>query len=428
MASRNPDELFLEVHELITAQLQGRLTAEQHARLEWLVIHDPAARQVYVNYVQDTATLDRWTSRKAYQALKGSADGRKQVPRRRWLRLTWGRAGLAALVLLALGAYLLTRTGPAATLAASVDAVWEHRGQPTDLGPGGVLAPGRWRLVTGMAEVAFADGACVVIEAPAELEVADAGLVRLHDGQLVARVPPAAVGFTVATSQGSIIDRGTEFGVRTRQGSPAEVHVFTGLVDAELAAQRQPVKQGAAARLDAAASSITAVPLDTAGFVRFLPSRGLFGEYFDTVDLRNRVTTRVDSVIDLTDPSWDLAPPGTGVTPDGGYSIRWTGFVRVDRPGDWTFTTMSNDGVRLFVNRTRLIDNWKTHTEMEDRATIKLPAAGWYPLRLEYFQSDKTMTMQLLFAGPGQVRQIIPATHLSTIHPVTGEQAGAAVP
>jgi hypothetical protein len=139
---------------------------------------------------------------------------------------------------------------------------------------------------------------------------------------------------------------------------------------------------------------------------------GLMGDYYDDTNLTQLVETRLDPTINFS--NWQGAPPGTSLTPDDAYSERWTGFVRVDQGGSWTFTTKSNDGVRLWVAGQQLIDNWGSHANTIDTEDIDLQA-GWHPIVLEHFQLGGGMAMQLSFDGPGQGPTIIPSTHLSPV-------------
>ncbi len=141
---------------------------------------------------------------------------------------------------------------------------------------------------------------------------------------------------------------------------------------------------------------------------------GLKGEYFDTETLQPLMTTRTDPFVDFT--GWSSAPTGTSVTADGTYSERWTGFVRIDTAGSWTFTTNSNDGARLWVDSNQIINNWTTHAATENSGTLTLNP-GWYSLQLEHFQQGGAVVIQLFFAGPGRSRIIIPSSHLSTTDP-----------
>lgn len=159
---------------------------------------------------------------------------------------------------------------------------------------------------------------------------------------------------------------------------------------------------------------------------QMLAGDGLIGEYFDTIDLTNSAGTRVDAVVNF--PNDALGDDAQGmVASDDLYSIRWTGWVNVDQSGQWTFTTFSNDGVRLWIDGTQIINNWTTHTSTRDDGVINLDA-GWHSLTLEYFQSAGTTDMRLLFSGPGQTETIIPTTHLCTTDPNFGDPVADAGP
>jgi hypothetical protein len=146
------------------------------------------------------------------------------------------------------------------------------------------------------------------------------------------------------------------------------------------------------------------------------PQAGLLGEYFDTQVPPKPGTpaqfVRVDPVIDF---SWTgSAPPGTPLVPDNKYSERWTGYVRIDATGSWTFKTTSNDGVRLWVDGALIIDNWTQHPATVDTAAMTLAGDAWYPIQLEHFQDGGTAEIHLEFSGPGQPEVVIPSTHLMT--------------
>jgi hypothetical protein len=143
---------------------------------------------------------------------------------------------------------------------------------------------------------------------------------------------------------------------------------------------------------------------------RALGQDGLFGQYFDDTELQSFVEGRLDNQVDFN--SWRNAPAGTGVTPDGAYSERWTGAVLLDQPGMWTFTTVSNDGVRLSLDGVLRIDDWTSHAAQTDAVSLEM-SAGWHGLTLEHYQDGGSMVIQFLFEGPGQPTTIIPGDHLS---------------
>lgn len=157
-----------------------------------------------------------------------------------------------------------------------------------------------------------------------------------------------------------------------------------------------------------------------------LAGDGLVGEYFNGQDLDQPAGTRTDVTVNFGGDALGNNALGM-VTGDDIYSIRWTGWVQVEQAGQWQFTTFTNDGVRLWVDDTQIIDNWTTHTSTRDDGTITLDA-GWHPIRLEYFQQAGTSDMRLLFSGPGQSETIIPQSHLCTTLPDTGEPIANAGP
>jgi S-formylglutathione hydrolase FrmB len=146
------------------------------------------------------------------------------------------------------------------------------------------------------------------------------------------------------------------------------------------------------------------------------PTPGLLGEYFNDTALTSLASSRVDTTIDFKS-DWGSAPAGTAVSPDDTFSVRWTGEVEVAAAGDWTFSTTSNDGVRLWIGDQLVINNWTMHAVTQNTATLSL-AAGWQPLRLEYFQQKGVSEITLSYAGPGQAMTIIPTERLRI--PVAG--------
>lgn len=146
-----------------------------------------------------------------------------------------------------------------------------------------------------------------------------------------------------------------------------------------------------------------------------LSGDGLTGEYFNSANLTQSAGTRIDPFIIF--PADALGNDAQGqVTADDEYSIRWTGFVLADQAGQWQFTTYSNDGVRLWIDDTQIIDNWDQHALERDDGQIQL-SAGWHAIRLEYFQQGGDSDLRLFFSGPGQSEVLIPQSHLCTTDP-----------
>ena len=158
-----------------------------------------------------------------------------------------------------------------ATLTDSINAEWiSDEETPID---SDVLREGKLTLIGGLAEITFNDGAVVVVEAPAVIELESAKSIFVTSGKLTAVVSEYATGFTVNTLNASIIDLGTEFGVSVEGDGSCSLHMFDG--KANLIAGRKDQKRtsrmvtvGEAKRVDRAGATIQDVSLDEAAFMR----------------------------------------------------------------------------------------------------------------------------------------------------------------
>jgi ferric-dicitrate binding protein FerR (iron transport regulator) len=99
--------------------------------------------------------------------------------------------------------------------------------------PDGVrFGPGEYELTKGIVHLRFAQGADMVLAAPARIELTDAQHTRLLAGKVRVVAPPTAKGFTVATRAADYVDLGTEFGLRVDAASGAsDLYVFDGQVN-----------------------------------------------------------------------------------------------------------------------------------------------------------------------------------------------------
>ncbi|TFV73956.1 hypothetical protein E4P40_19910, partial [Blastococcus sp. CT_GayMR20] len=80
---------------------------------------------------------------------------------------------------------------------------------------------------------------------------------------------------------------------------------------------------------------------------------------------------------------WALGAP-TGVGPDN-FSARWTGNFDFATPGSYTFTATADDGIRVYVDGTILIDQWKDQEATFTAA--RTLTAGTHQVRVEFFDS-----------------------------------------
>ncbi|NWF85424.1 MAG: NPCBM/NEW2 domain-containing protein, partial [Bryobacteraceae bacterium] len=137
---------------------------------------------------------------------------------------------------------------------------------------------------------------------------------------------------------------------------------------------------------------------------------GLRGQYFSTRDLTGAVA------LERTDPGlefqWGQGSPG-GAIPADKFSVRWSGQLEAPASGEFTIATVSDDGVRLWLDGKLRIDDWYNHGALRNQTRpLALTAGKKYNLRIEYYENTGNSSIKLLWTYPGQAEQAIPKTRL----------------
>ena len=125
---------------------------------------------------------------------------------------------------------------------------------------------------------------------------------------------------------------------------------------------------------------------------------GLTARYFNNTSLSGTpALTRTEAV----DFDWGYGAPASGVTGDN-FSVRWTGTVQAPLDGAFRFQTVSDDGVRLWVNGVQLINRWNDHGPTTDSSTpINLVAGQKYTITMEYYERGGGAVARLRWLVPG---------------------------
>jgi hypothetical protein len=142
---------------------------------------------------------------------------------------------------------------------------------------------------------------------------------------------------------------------------------------------------------------------------------GLLGQYYANTLASNPFIgsplTRTDAVINF---NWNSVSPDPSIPPTN-YTVRWTGLIQPLFSETYTFSTTTDDGVRLWVNNQLLIDHWTPQSPTTWSGSIALQAFQHYAIEMDYFQALGGAVAQLAWASPSTVPTIVPQSQLYPI-------------
>ncbi len=148
---------------------------------------------------------------------------------------------------------------------------------------------------------------------------------------------------------------------------------------------------------------------------RFLKTRsregngdGLKGEYFSGMNFTSKWFERTDAQIDF---NWGLSNPG-GNLPDDNYSVRWTGFIEPRYSEDYTFTIISDNGRRLWIDDQLIIDEWVSDWDTPYSGSITLVAGEKHTIVIDYFEDAGGASIKLEWESNHESKEIVPQSQL----------------
>jgi hypothetical protein len=142
---------------------------------------------------------------------------------------------------------------------------------------------------------------------------------------------------------------------------------------------------------------------------------GLTGSYFDNVNFTTQKIQRTDTTVNF---NWGTSAPDASMGLDT-FAVRWTGKVVPLYSQTYTFYTTTDDGARLWVNNTLVVDKWINMSATEYSGTIGLTAGTAYDIRLEYYDNTGSASAALRWSSTSQAKQIIPQSQLFPTPPNT---------
>ena len=262
-----------ELAALVAACIDGRPDAAEVMRLEARLVADPEARRYYLDAMLLEAALGEQFSTAGVTGMvdmlapegdvpgpsprlpdgnaspasspaAGPASAFADGPVGRRPVQTLSRAAAAILLAVVVGgiggglaAWQGVRAGVGVSSAAAFAEISRVRlavppkNQATaTIAKGRTLGRGRLAIESGAVEIAFRNGIMIVLEGPAEIELAGEQLAFLHRGVAVVRGPVGSGDFDLETPTAHVVNRGGEFAAKVDQSLNTDVQVYLGEV------------------------------------------------------------------------------------------------------------------------------------------------------------------------------------------------------
>jgi len=135
---------------------------------------------------------------------------------------------------------------------------------------------------------------------------------------------------------------------------------------------------------------------------------GLAAWYYDNQwFLEEPVIERVDPIINF---NWSLG----SITPFGRdyVSVRWWGKVKPKTSEPYTFFVTADDGVKVYLDHTLIIDSWHNERGNEKRATVNLTAHRYHDIKIKYKEEVGLAYMRLYWTSKSIQKTLIPQDQL----------------
>ena len=134
--------------------------------------------------------------------------------------------------------------------------------------------------------------------------------------------------------------------------------------------------------------------------------RCLQASYFNNVNLTGTpLAVRYETSINY---NWGTSAPNIKGISANNFSIRWNGSFTATQTGNYFFTARADDGVRLWVNNSLIVNQWKDQSATSYTASIRLVQGKTYTIKMEYYERGGNAAAQLSWIVPTKTNQIMP--------------------
>lgn len=131
---------------------------------------------------------------------------------------------------------------------------------------------------------------------------------------------------------------------------------------------------------------------------------GLLGYYFNDTNHTRLATVRLDETIDF---DWGLREPAAGVQKDQ-FGVLWTGELVAPFTGVFTFYLAADDGGRLFIGDTLVVEAAHRPNATETSGTLFLEGGRRTPLQLRGADGSGPARVRLAWSATNLAKAVIP--------------------
>lgn len=153
--------------------------------------------------------------------------------------------------------------------------------------------------------------------------------------------------------------------------------------------------------------TVTSTPTSTPTPCGNVNGTGLRGDYFNRIDFTDFYADRVDPVVNFV---WPGAPiPGMRID---NISVRWRGEIMAMYEETYTFYTLNDDGIRVWIDGVEVINAFWDQPPTWNWGTIDLPACERVDITIEYYDRSGSGVAQLWWWSASEPWAVVPSTNL----------------